>query len=169
MSPPPRPTGWELLLADPALADDPAARLFGAVAAEARLRRAAAALAEEDHRAGRFVDESPLEEAPLRLAAADGAGGAGADQAYAAGPHRVRLRWGADGAATLLHEAGPPGATVLLGGVPVPLAPGQPTAVPAGALAPGDTPAALVLLDLRGRRLRLLPVSEGPPRGGAQG
>lgn len=139
--------GWTELLGDPELAGTLEAELFGLLAREGRLRRAARELAAEEHDEGVHVDESEPAVARARLAAQDRTEGAA--RTYGDGRYRLLLRQ-VEGGRELEQLAGPPGATVVLEGQHHPLQPG--TVVRLGA---GELPVRVELLDLRGRRLVL--------------
>jgi hypothetical protein len=145
-------------LSDPSAAEDPwaaegleVAPLLRALARAGARARAAQELADEEYDQGFWVaEEEPPAELPARLAAMDRA-----DEAtYAAGPWRVRLSASGDDW-TATQEAGPNGATLVLGAAGgdryVALQPGLPAPIPAQA----PRPDALVLLEPSGRRSRL--------------
>lgn len=135
---------WAELLEDRELAGSLEAELFGLLAREGRLRRAARELAEEEHAEGAHVDESEPVVERARLAAQDRA--LGSSRTYGDGRYRLRLRRVEDGR-ELEQLDGPPGATVVLEGQHHPLQPG--TVVRLGV---GELPAQVEILDLRGRR-----------------
>ena len=118
---------------------------LGAIARAGRARRAAEELAEVEYEEGWYAHSEEAAAEPLRLAADDGA---------------ARVRW-TDGVSavhiastptgrTATQTEGPAGATLLWGGVPVPLTTGVPAALPTG-----DPPPALHLIDASGRRRTL--------------
>jgi hypothetical protein len=127
--------------------DAPGLGLLDLFAEAGRLARAAAELADEELLDGAFVDETQLEAAPARLAAADLGGPTVWDNGV------YLIRWIPDGGGAFVQQAGPGGLTLVLQGpdgeVFLPLEPGRP--------APweGPRPAALQGLDLRGRAVEL--------------
>ena len=136
--------GWAALLDGTAEGD--LIDLFGR---EARLRRSAEALASDELAEGAWVDEAEPATERVRLAAQD------ADESvtFADAQVRVRAEWDG-GTLVLVQELGPAGVTAMVGGTPVPLHPGRPASVSVDAV-----PTELVLLDHRGRRRVLRPVT----------
>ena len=123
-----------------------------ALGREGRVRRSARALAHEDFLEGTWatVTEDPEAlGADVRMAADDGP----ATRVYADETWRI-VAEPADGCFVFTQHAGPGGATLELDGDPpqwVPLVPGQAVSVRTA----GPLPRILVLLDARGRRVRL--------------
>ena len=123
--------------------------LLGDVTRMGRARRRAHDMAHDEYLDGVYVDEAERTDTTQRMAAADTT--ASTTTTYATGPWRVRLEIGGDGA-TVTQQAGPHGATLVVGDQMVPLQPHQPTAVTWT-----EPPPRLVLLGPRGRRWRLEP------------
>ena len=128
--------------------------LLRALATEARLRRAAADLAEAELMEGFWADETEASDGALRLAAEDMED---EEPLFFGHGYRLRLRFRLDGGARVLQEAGPGGLTIVLGEHWIPLQPGVPARLPqavadAWAVA---MPEALELMDVNGQRLRL--------------
>lgn len=132
--------------------DGPGVELLRALVAEGALRASARALAEEEHLLGTYVDESQLDERPLRLAADDGESRRGG-RVLGAGRLRVRV-WAHLDQVWAEQVAGRRGITLDLAGGPVPLQHGVPVVL-AGL---DSVPARLVALDRRGRRQMLEPI-----------
>lgn len=128
--------------------------LLRALAREGRVRRAARELAQDEFMEGAWVEVEIAEDvSPHRLAAKDGADTPAAIL-YEAGFWRVRLTTSGDGSRTLVQEAGPVGATIVLPGEPptyMPLSPHQAATIPSDA----PTPPTLDLLDSVGRTIQL--------------
>jgi len=126
-----------------------------AMGREGRVRRSARDLAQEDFLDGTWatVTEDPQGlGVDVRMAADDGPG----TEVYADATWRIVAEPTEQGF-TFTQHAGPAGATVELDGDPpqwVPLVPGE--AVPVRT--PDPLPRVLVVLDARGRRVRLEPV-----------
>ena len=143
--------GWATILDEADLADEPGVDLLLALGQEAQLRAAADALALEAFQLGAYVDESePMADA-VRLAAKD-APETATTVVYGDGPYHVSVSRDADGL-ELVQTAGPPGLTVVAGDQWLALQPG----VPARLSDTAALPAALTVLDRKGRRRTLRP------------
>ncbi len=120
--------------------------LVAAFAQEARLRRAAKQLAEDEMMDGMWVEEERESQEEMRYAADD------RNQVravFSGGGYAVLVEQGDDGW-TATQTSGSPGASLKMGDAWVVLTPEQTVAIPTDAL-----PERLVLVDLAGREIAL--------------
>ncbi len=123
--------------------------LLAAIAREARLHRAAQALADDEFMEGLWVDEDEIPVEQIRLAAEDDTLVQSAR--YERGPHAVFVVSDEADHWVATHVKGPAGASLRFGADYVVLEPGQDSELPAVKSLPDH----LILVDENGREWRL--------------